>query len=117
MKKVALMTLLLLLSLTMKAANEVTGVRKLNPTTVEIYLSNNRTLTFDFYGNNIFRLFQDNSGGIIRDPLAKPDAKILVNNPRRNLSRLDVSDRDAQISISTGSIEILIDKASSLFKV
>lgn len=52
----------------------VTGIQKINPTTIEIKLSGNRIMTFDFYGDNIFRLFQDNNGGILRDPEAKPEA-------------------------------------------
>ena len=43
-------------------------------------------MTIDFYGENIFRVFQDNSGGIIRGPEAKPEAQILVDQPRRKVS-------------------------------
>ncbi len=32
-------------------------------------------MTLDFYGENIFRMFQDNAGGVIRDPQAEPEAK------------------------------------------
>ena len=40
----------------------------------------------DFYGQNICRLFQDPNGGIVRDPQAKPEAQILVAQPRRDVS-------------------------------
>ena len=66
--------------------------RRSNPTTVDVIFGNER-MTFDFYGDNIFRLFQDNNGGIIRDPEAKPEAQILVDNPRRKVSKLEVSDK------------------------
>ncbi|MDR2917473.1 MAG: hypothetical protein LBV74_21995, partial [Tannerella sp.] len=66
----------------------ITDVSKINPTTVEVLLSDSNRITFDFYGENIFRLFQDNSGRIIRDPEAKPEAQILVNNPRKTISEL-----------------------------
>lgn len=95
----------------------VTGAKKINPTTIEVLLSNNQRMIFDFYGENIFRLFQDNSGGIIRDPDAKPDAKILVENPRRTLSELSFTDEGNDISISTKKINIRINKTTSLMRV
>lgn len=48
---------------------------KINPTTVDVLFANQQRMTIDFYGENIFRVFQDNSGGIIRDPKAKPEAQ------------------------------------------
>nr|MBP6273100.1 hypothetical protein [Prevotella sp.] len=72
-------------------ANDVTGIRRINNTTAEVMLSDGHTLTVDFYGPSIFRLFQDNSGGIVRDPEASPEAKILTNNPRRDVGKLTVS--------------------------
>ena len=74
-------------------------------------------MTFDFYGENIFRVFQDNDGGIIRDPEAKPEAQILVNNPRNTVSTLDLHDGGNLLSISTGKIKVEIDKNTSLMKV
>ena len=59
----------------------VSSAKKINLTTFELLLSNHQRLTLDFYGDNIFRIFQDNNGGIIRYPEAKPSAQILVNNP------------------------------------
>ena len=53
-------------------------------------------MTLDFYGDNIFRVFQDNAGGIIRNPEAKPEAQILVDNPRMSLSKLDIETMEAQ---------------------
>lgn len=66
----------------------IISAKKINPTTIEIQLSGHHKMLIDFYGENIFRIFQDNSGGVIRDPESKPDAKILVNNPRRTVSLL-----------------------------
>lgn len=96
---------------------QITGAQKINPTTVEIYLSKNQIITFDFYGENIFRVFQDNTGGILRDPESKPEAKILVDRPRKSISKLDLSENDKQISITTEKINILLDKKTSLLKV
>ncbi len=60
---------------TQQAAIQIVGAVQINPTTVEILFSNNQRMTLDFYGENIFRMFQDNAGGVIRDPQAEPEAK------------------------------------------
>ncbi len=96
---------------------KIISARKINPTTIEVLLSDNQRMTFDFYGENIFRVFQDNSGGILRDPEAKPDAKILVNNPRKTISALNLKDGNDFISITTGKINILLNKKTMLMKV
>ena len=79
----------------------VTSARKINPTTIEVLFSDNRRMTLDFYGANIFRVFQDNSGRIIRDPQAKPEAQILVDNPRKALSRLELEENDDFVFLTT----------------
>lgn len=94
---------------------EATAV-KINTTTVDVVFGNER-MTFDFYGDNIFRLFQDNKGGIIRDPEAKPEAQILVDNPRREVSQLEVSEKDGAIVIATPRIEVSMDKKTRLMTV
>ena len=105
---------------TNQAAEKVTkviGAKKINTTTVELLLSDNQRLTLDFYGDHIFRLFEDPTGGFIRDPEAKPAAKILVENPRRPVSKLDVKDENNQLFISTSKITVLFDKNTSLIKI
>ncbi|MES2829339.1 MAG: TIM-barrel domain-containing protein [Bacteroidota bacterium] len=96
---------------------KVIGAEKINPTTVEVQLASKQKLLLDFYGNNIFRLFQDNSGGAMRDPEAKPAAQILVQNPRRPVSELTVKEEGGQLFISTSNTTVLIDKKTSLFKI
>lgn len=96
---------------------QITGAKKINPTTIDVLLSNNQRMTFDFYGENIFRIFQDNSGGVLRDPEAKPEAKILVDNPRKPISKLDLSEEGDLISITTAKIIIQLNKKTSLLKV
>ncbi len=101
-----------------KIANpSVIGVKEIGSTTVEIELTNNQRMIIDFYGENIFRLFQDNEGGKLRAPEAKPKAEILVKNPRKPVSAIDVKDENGQIFISTSVITILIDKKTSLLKL
>jgi alpha-glucosidase (family GH31 glycosyl hydrolase) len=95
----------------------IISAKKINPTTIEVLLSNDHRMLLDFYGENIFRVFQDNSGGVIRDPESKPEAKILVDNPRRTFSKLDLNDENSFISITTGKITVQLDKKTTLLKV
>lgn len=101
----------------MQPAVQVTGIRPLNPTTVEVLFSDNQRMTLDFYGENVFRMFQDNAGGILRDPRAEPEAKILVGAPRRAISGLVVEDGGDSFSVATAKIKVVLDKATSLMKV
>lgn len=98
-------------------ANDVTGIRCINNTTAEVMLSDGHTLTVDFYGPSIFRLFQDNSGGIVRDPEASPEAKILTNNPRRDVGKLTVSSDDQKVSVSTANVRVDFAKKGALVSV
>ena len=96
---------------------KLVSVVKINPTTVEVLFSNQQRMTLDFYGENIFRMFQDNAGGILRDPQAKPDAKILVSQPRKEVSKLDVQGNAGAVSITTDKIKVEFDKNTALMKV
>ncbi|UIR56818.1 DUF5110 domain-containing protein [Sphingobacterium sp. SRCM116780] len=95
----------------------IVSAKKINATTIEVLFSNNQRLTFDFYGDHIFRLFQDNAGGILRNPEASPAAEILVSNPRKAVPYLNLADANNQITIATDKITILIDKSTNLLKV
>ncbi|MBQ8365722.1 MAG: DUF5110 domain-containing protein [Bacteroidaceae bacterium] len=123
LKTLALATLMLFaqgINIQAAAANEETTVTKavkINPTTVELKLSNKQQVTIDFYGENIFRIFRDDNGGIIRAPQATPEAQILVNNPRRNVSKVEVKECDKCYCISTAEISITVCKKSGLMKV
>lgn len=90
---------------------------KINPTTVDVLFTNQQRMTIDFYGENIFRVFQDNSGGIIRDPEAKPEAQILVDQPRRKVSGLSVDEKDGYITLTTAQVRIELNKQTGLMKV
>ena len=95
----------------------VKAVKQINPTAVELRLDNSQRMTIDFYGENIFRLFQDNNGGILRDPFATPEAKILVNNPRKEVASIDIKESDKAYTIKTSQIEVAVCKKSGLMKV
>ena len=103
-----------------KQAASVVAVEKINPTTVELRLNDGQRVTLDFYGDNIFRMFRDINGGIVRDPQPMegyPDAQILVDNPRREVSALIVNETDKSYTISTGKVEILVCKVTGQIKV
>ena len=95
----------------------ISSASVLNPSAVEVVFSNQQRMTLDFYGENIFRMFQDNQGGIVRDPQASPEAQILVDRPRKEVGELSLTDKDGVITISTGKIQIEMDKRTSLFKI
>lgn len=97
--------------------HKIISARKVSPTVIEVLFSDNQRLTLDFYGDQIFRLFQDNAGGVMRDPVAKPEAKILVENPRRPVAKLDLKDENNLITIATDKISVQIDKNTTLLKI
>lgn len=98
-------------------AVQIVNARMINPTTVEILYANGQMMTLDFYGENIFRVFQDNKGGIVRDPQATPEAQILVNNARRNPGLVHLNADDSQVTIKTARIAVVFDRTSGLMTI
>ena len=99
---------------------KVESVVQINPTTVELRLSDNRRVTLDFYGDNIFRMFQDNNGGIVRDPepmAGYPEAQILVDNPRKAVENLNIKESDKTYTVTTTKIELSVCKATGQIRV
>ena len=96
---------------------QISSASVLNPSAVEVVFSNHQRMTLDFYGENIFRMFQDNMGGIVRDPQASPEARILVDRPRKEVGELSLTDKDGVITVSTARIQVELDKQTSLFKI
>ncbi len=99
------------------ANNPIKSVAKINPTTIELTYADGKQLTIDFYGENIFRLFRDDNGGIVRDPQASPAAKILVDNARRAAQAVDVREENNAVVISTSRVSIRFDKQTGLMSV
>ena len=93
----------------------ITKAELINPTTIELTYADGRHLFVDFYGENIFRLFRDDSGGIIRDPEATPPAKILVNNARRAVNGLELADLAQTVNITTRKVTLTFMKGSGCF--
>ncbi len=96
---------------------QVLSVTQLNATTVEVLFSNRQRMMVDFYGDNIFRMFQDCNGGIIRDPKASPEAQMLVNNPRRTFGKLKIEESSGLITVSTPRVKWQINRSNGLIKV
>ena len=94
------------------ASSAVTAIRKINPTTVELKTESGVRISLDFYGENIVRIFRDNAGGMIRDPKATPEAKILVDAPRKAVSKLDVKESSDAYVVTTAAVELTVDKKS-----
>ncbi len=94
------------------------GIRMLNRTTAEVTLESGQRMYVDFYGPHTFRVFHDPNGGIIRDPQATPEAKILVENPRRDAGvvtldaqagTLSTKEIIVKVNLKTGQIQALKD--------
>ena len=98
-------------------AAEISDVRQINPTTVEIRYADGKMLQMDFYGENIFRLFRDDNGGIMRDPQATPPAEILVASARRNPGTLQVKKETTGFVVSTPKVSVNFDRKTGLMTV
>ncbi len=95
----------------------VAGFHQINPTTVEVRYVDGTRMTVDFYGENVFRLFRDNKGGIVRDPQASPEAQIMVDNPRRPVALVAMGKEGDLTTISTSKVKLSIHPATGLMTV
>lgn len=103
-------------ALTTQAA-QADGVQilRINPTTVELIFANHRRVAVDFYGENIFRIFEDHNDGVMRDPEAKPEARILVDNPRTKVGNLKVTEQGDEITLASSKAKVIFNKTTGLF--
>ncbi len=90
---------------------------KVDGTTVEVYMPDSMRRVFDFYGDDIVRVFQDPQGGELRDPVATPHAQILVENPRRTVTNLTIKESSGKTVMTTPRIKVVVDKATGLMTV
>ncbi|MFT4202637.1 MAG: glycoside hydrolase family 31 protein [Chitinophagaceae bacterium] len=110
----------LLAQTTSKTAQDlprVTSATRLNATTVELKLSNKHHILVDFYGENVFRMLQDVQDSSFRDPQAQPPAKILVGNPRKPVSNIQLIESNDSLLIQSKSVTIIFDKITSQWKI
>ena len=90
---------------------------KVDGTTVEVYMPDSMRRVFDFYGDDIVRVFQDPQGGELCDPVATPHAQILVENPRRTVTNLTIKESSGKTVMTTPRIKVVVDKATGLMTV
>lgn len=100
-----------------QTASAISGVNQLNATTFEVRYQNGQVLTIDFYGENIFRLFQDNKGGKVRNPQAQPPAQILVDNPRKSVEHINLTKDNGYYIIATPKVQLRLNATSGLLSV
>ena len=100
-------------------AAQADGVQilRINPTTVELCFANHRRVAVDFYGENIFRIFEDYNGGVMRDPEAKPEAHILVDNPRTKVGSLQITEQGDEITLASSKAKVIFNKTTGLFRI
>ena len=94
----------------------IVSAKKVSDTRIDLALSENRKMSLDFYGSNIFRLFRDDQGGDFRQPIAKPQAQILVDQPRKDVKKMELTEADGKVVILTDTVRVEFDKSTSLFK-
>ncbi len=116
MKQILSLSLALGLALSAQAQPIKTATR-LNPTTFEIIGEDGTRTTVDLYGDNIFRLFRDDKGGIVRNPEATPPAQILVDNPRQHISAVALEEEGNTYVIKTPKIKAAWDKTTGYLSV
>lgn len=96
---------------------EIKNAEKRSANSVVLLLGNKKHIIVDFYGENIFRLFIDSVGNPLRDPQAAPPAQILVNQPRKELSPVKLSNTDHFVTIESRQVRISFDKNTSQFSI
>lgn len=118
-KSAVLFILALALTVNFVAAQDtgaqIIKAKKLNATTFELILNNNHHIVIDFYGKNIFRMYQDSIGLQMRPPAAEPDAQILVDAPRKDAGLIKLMKDNNKIIIASSAVELVFDKNNTLF--
>ncbi len=96
----------------------ITSAKMLNETLVEVQFSDSKKMLLDFYGKGIFRMFQDPNTELgLRNPAAKPEAQILVNQPRKNAGKMQIKDDGNSLVISSEAVSIQFNKSAATFIV
>lgn len=103
--------------LAQKQAPHIEEAKKINATTIELRVDNGRHILVDFYGNNIFRLFEDSSAKGLRPPQAEPQATILTDGARRPVQLIKLSETTDQYLVATSGVQLIFDKNTSLLSI
>lgn len=119
---IALTAILSLAAIGLSATAMGQRVTKCEPTgasTITITLDNGQTRNYDFYSDHIVRIYQDPQGRSIHDPVAEPEAEILVARPRSPYSFPIHIGRDGSDNpvLYTQAMALTIDRETGLMKV
>lgn len=98
-------------------SQSVALLQQINPTTFEVRFHSGRRLTLDFYADHIVRLFEDPQGGILRSPVATPPAQILVDQPRRATSEIQLRQEGDDFVLSSAALELHVSRGSGLIRL
>ncbi|MBO4589914.1 MAG: discoidin domain-containing protein [Bacteroidaceae bacterium] len=107
-----LFVFLMLMPLVVSVRAQVKEIVKTGDTTVEVHYADGQTRVLDFYSLDIVRIFQDPAGGPMRDPQAKPEAKILVDNPRKWNDKFQL--KVEGLTVSTLNMQLTFDEQTGL---
>ena len=99
------------------AKTKIYGARKINDHAVELLNERGQKITIDFYGPNIFRYFQDSVSNAVRKPVAKPEADILVEQPRKAAGEVQLVTSDRYYTLATAAVEVKIDRVTETLSV
>ena len=99
------------------AKTKIYGARKINDHAVELLNERGQKITIDFYGPNIFRYFQDSVSNAVRKPVAKPEADILVEQPRKAAGEVQLVTSDRYYTLATAAVEVKIDRVTEILSV
>lgn len=93
------------------------SAEQINPTTCQLVYSGGQRYYIDFYDENIFRVFRDDKGGIVRNPAANPPASILADSPRNPNFAVSLKTAAGATEISTAGLKITLSANGSRVRV
>lgn len=93
------------------------SAEQINPTTCQLVYSGGLRYYIDFYDENIFRVFRDDKGGIVRNPAATPPARILADSPRNHNFDVSLKTAGGVTEISTAGLKITLSANGSRVRV
>lgn len=97
-------------------AGALRSAEQINPTTCQLVYSGGQRYYIDFYDENIFRVFRDDRGGMVRDPAANPPARILAESPRNPSVRVSLK-TGGETEISTARVRITLSSGGGRVRI
>lgn len=93
------------------------SAEQINSTTCQLVYSGGQRYYIDFYDENIFRVFRDDKGGIVRNPATTPPARILADSPRNPNFDISLKTAGGATEISTAGLKITLSANGSRVRV